>query len=79
MFAGWGAFAKCALSHRRSFSLSYRKLVTYGIALEELGEDTLVKHVGREPSGRNFNELTLDDKGLPHNPFIDSGGAQKED
>lgn len=30
-------------------------------------------HVGGEPSGRGFNELSLTDMGLPHNPIIDSG------
>lgn len=49
------------------------KPVTYGIALEEHGEDIVHNFVGREPSGRNFNELCLNNDNLPHNPCINSG------
>jgi glutaminase len=31
------------------------------------------EHVGREPSGRGFNELSVNGDGLPHNPMINSG------
>jgi glutaminase len=31
------------------------------------------RHVGREPSGRGFNELTFNNERLPHNPMINSG------
>ena len=30
-------------------------------------------HVGREPSGCNFNERVLNRDGIPHNPYINSG------
>src|SRR5262249_29435220 len=43
------------------------------VALEEHGEAVVHRHVGREPSGRGFNELTLNKEGLPHNPLINSG------
>lgn len=52
---------------------SSSKPITYCIALEDRGEELVHKHVGREPSGRGFNELTLNAEGLPHNPLINSG------
>ena len=52
---------------------SVSKPINYCLALEEHGEALVHKHVGREPSGRGFNELTLNKEGLPHNPLINSG------
>ena len=37
------------------------------------GPDEVHKHVGVEPSGEAFNELSLDDDGRPANPLINAG------
>lgn len=52
---------------------SCSKPITYGIALENYGEQVVHNFVGKEPSGRNFNNMCLDQDMLPHNPLINAG------
>ena len=52
---------------------SCSKPITYLIATDLNTSDYVHNFIGREPSGRNFNELCLNSDKLPHNPLINSG------
>lgn len=52
---------------------SCSKPITYAIALNELGADTVHRYVGTEPSGRMFNAIVLDYNNKPHNPLVNAG------
>jgi glutaminase len=59
---------------KTDFSLqSVMKAVNYGIALELAGPELYHRHVGREPSGQGYNEITLDERRRPHNPMLNAG------
>ena len=52
---------------------SIMKPALYGYVLQKLGVKKAHAFVGFEPSGKDFNKLSLDSAGLPHNPLINSG------
>jgi glutaminase len=59
----------------RQFTIqSISKPFSFGIALEELGQDKVLRHVGVEPSGDVFNSIELQTgSNRPFNPMVNSG------
>jgi glutaminase len=60
---------------QRPFTIqSISKPFTFGLAIEELGQETVWQHVGVEPSGDAFNAIELQTgTNRPYNPMINSG------
>ena len=52
---------------------SCSKPLTYAMALQNLGVDTVNKHIGVEPSGQSFNAFVFNDENNPFNALINSG------
>ena len=60
---------------RQPFTIqSISKPLTYGLALEENGEEAVLAKIGVEPSGDVFNAISLQPQsGAPFNPLINAG------
>ncbi|MCU0795201.1 MAG: glutaminase A [Akkermansiaceae bacterium] len=60
---------------RRKFTIqSISKAFSYGLALEDRGEEHMLAKIGVEPSGDAFNAISLrPDTGVPFNPMINAG------
>ena len=53
---------------------SISKAFTYALALDQLGEGAVDAHIGVEPSGEAFNEISVDrTTRTPKNPMINAG------
>lgn len=51
------------IDNDKTFAFLHSKPITYGMALNELGNEKVHKYVGTEPSGRMFNAIVLDYNG----------------
>lgn len=61
-------------AHRPFTIQSISKPLTYALALDALGEDTVRRRIGVEPTGDAFNAITLaPQRGTPLNPMVNAG------
>src|SRR5688572_19301269 len=60
---------------RQPFTIqSISKPLTYGLVLDDLGEDAVRARIGVEPTGEAFNSITLaPGTGRPLNPMVNAG------
>ena len=67
--------------HDRPFALqSISKVFVYGLALADHGRDSVLKHVGVEPSGDAFNSIVFDERNnRPYNPMVNAGALVTTD
>ncbi|PSK97788.1 L-glutaminase [Murinocardiopsis flavida] len=66
-------YASGDTGHRFSIQ-SMSKPFAYALAIEDRGLESVLHHIGVEPSGEAFNELSLDpETGQPRNPMINAG------
>ncbi len=53
---------------------SMSKPFTYGMALQDHGQDYVLGRIGVEPTGKRYNAISVDEgTGRPHNPMVNAG------
>lgn len=67
--------------YQQQFSIqSVSKPFMFGLALEDLGREEVLKKVGVEPTGEAFNAIVLDEESnRPFNPLVNAGAIATAD